>query len=93
MKEILSATLGVTGMVRKTRTLYLIDQTRVHIDEVEGLGTFLELEVVLREGQTEAEGELIAERLMSEFRIDKQALIPEAYVDLLRSRCSRSSTQ
>src|SRR5437764_3898984 len=52
MKEILSATLGVTGMVRKTRTLYLIDQTRVHIDEVEGLGTFLELEVVLREGQT-----------------------------------------
>jgi predicted adenylyl cyclase CyaB len=85
LKEILTKTLGVTGVVRKTRTLYLIGQTRVHIDQVERLGMFLELEVVLREGQTEAEGKAIAERLMSEFEIDKRQLIPEAYADLLNS--------
>jgi predicted adenylyl cyclase CyaB len=85
-KEILTKTLGITGVVKKTRTLYLIGQTRVHIDEVEGLGTFLELEVVLREGQSQAEGKDVAKNLMAEFGIDKQELIPEAYVDLLNSK-------
>jgi predicted adenylyl cyclase CyaB len=65
-------------VVKKTRTLYVIGQTRVHVDQVEGLGVFLELEVVLREGQTEADGKAIAENLMSEFGIDKRQLIPEA---------------
>ena len=37
--EILTRTLGRTGTVKKTRTLYLVGQTRVHIDEVEGLGS------------------------------------------------------
>lgn len=85
LKEILTKTLGVRGVVKKTRTLYLIGQTRVHIDEVEGLGIFLELEVVLRHGQSEAEGKATAENLMAEFGIEKQNLIPEAYVDLLNS--------
>jgi len=83
LKEILSKTLGITGVVRKTRTLYLIGQTRVHIDEVRGLGTFLELEVVLRDAQTETEGKAIAESLMCEFGINKQQLIPETYIDLI----------
>ena len=90
LKEILTKTLGVTGVVRKTRTLYLIGQTRVHIDEVEGLGTFLELEVVLRERQTEAEGKAVVEPLMVEFGIDKRELVPEAYVDLLKSQERRA---
>lgn len=83
LKDILSKTLGIAGVVRKTRTLYLIGQTRVHIDEVEGLGTFLELEVVLRREQPEAEGKAMIERLMFEFGVGKQQLIPEAYIDLI----------
>lgn len=83
LKEILTKTLGIAGVVRKTRTLYMVGQTRVHIDEVERLGTFLELEVVLRDRQTEAEGKTIAESLMAELGIDKRQLIPNAYVDLV----------
>lgn len=75
--EILTATLGRIGVVRKTRTLYLIGQTRVHIDLVEGLGNFLELEVVLRPNQSEPEGQNIASALFSEFGV--------AHSDLRRS--------
>jgi adenylate cyclase class IV len=63
--------------------LYLIGQTRVHLDQVEELGDFLELEVVLRPGQNEAEGKNIASKLLSDFGIEQQHLIAEAYVDLL----------
>ncbi len=84
--EILTATLGKTGVVKKRRTLYLVGQTRVHLDQVEGLGDYLELEVVLRPGQSEAEGKTIAEQLLSQFSISKDELIGEAYVDLLLAK-------
>ena len=48
MKTILEQILPVTGSVRKRRLVYHVGQTRVHLDRVEGLGDFLELEVVLR---------------------------------------------
>jgi predicted adenylyl cyclase CyaB len=86
MLDILTATLGRRGVVKKARTLYLIGQTRVHIDHVHELGDFLELEVVLRPEQSEAEGKDIAESLLLTFGINKQELIAEAYVDLLARR-------
>jgi predicted adenylyl cyclase CyaB len=86
LNEILGATLGRIGVVKKTRVLYLIGQTRVHIDEVQGLGDFLELEVVLRPGQTELEGKSIVTALLAEFGIAQNELIAEAYVDLLARR-------
>lgn len=81
--DILTKTLGRIGRVKKERTLYLIGQTRVHLDRVESLGDFLELEVVLRPEQAESEGKGIAEELLASFGIEKQQLIAEAYVDLL----------
>jgi predicted adenylyl cyclase CyaB len=83
--DILTRTLGRIGEVRKTRILFLIGQTRVHIDTVEGLGDFLELEVVLRPEQTESEGRQIAEQLLTEFGIKNEELVSKAYVDLLAS--------
>ncbi len=85
--DILTRTLGRTGEVKKTRELYMIGQTRVHLDRVEGLGDFLELEVVLRAEQSEAEGQEIAGGVLKELGIEKEQLVAEAYVDLLeRSR-------
>ncbi len=81
--DILTQTLGTAGIVRKARTLYLIGQTRVHLDQVENLGDFLELEVVMRDGQSEEEGKRIAEDLLSKFGVAKDDLLAEAYVDLL----------
>lgn len=84
--RVLSTALGVRAVVRKTRTLLLCGQTRLHFDEVEGLGHFIELEVVLAEGQSAAEGEAIAHGLMKELGICPEDLLAGAYVDMMDGR-------
>jgi len=86
LREILAKTLGVVGVVKKTRLLFLVGQTRVHLDRVERLGEFLELEVVLGPEQTEEEGKRIAEGLLAELGTGKADLLAEAYVDLLNAQ-------
>jgi predicted adenylyl cyclase CyaB len=73
----------VKGVVRKIRLLYWVGQTRIHLDEVEDLGAFAELEVVLRPGQSEAEGLKIAENLAVELGIREEDLVEGAYIDLM----------
>ena len=85
LKRVLELAYGIRGIVRKTRYLYLVGQTRVHLDDVEGLGQFLELEVVMQEGQSDAEGQAIAEGLMASLGIEKSDLLEGAYMDLLES--------
>jgi len=81
----LASSLGTRGVVRKTRSLYRIGQTRVHLDAVEGLGEFLELEVVLRETQSVNEGEEIARKLLAMLGVSPRQLVAGAYIDLLES--------
>ena len=81
--EALTRAQGIQGRVRKTRWLLLVGQTRVHLDRVHGLGDFLELEVVLRDGQSAADGEAIAEQLMGELGIARDQHVAGAYLDLL----------
>ncbi|MBC7365042.1 MAG: class IV adenylate cyclase [Candidatus Aminicenantes bacterium] len=83
LKKVLSAALGERGVVRKIRYFYLAGQTRIHLDRVEGLGDFLELEVVLQPGQTEAEGQTIAFELMKSVGLGSESLVEAAYIDLL----------
>ena len=87
LNRVLAEALGVAGTVRKERRVYLAGPTRIHLDQVEGLGDFLELEVVLRPGQDEAEGVAIAEGLMRLLKVRREDLVDGAYFDLLaRSR-------
>jgi predicted adenylyl cyclase CyaB len=85
LKRVLELAYGIRGIVRKTRYLYLVDQTRVHLDDVEDLGQFMELEVVMREGQSDAQGQLIAEGLMAVLGVERSDLLEGAYMDLLES--------
>jgi adenylate cyclase class IV len=83
MRDALAAGLGVVGRVRKRRRVYLVGQTRLHLDRVEGLGTFLELEVVLAEGQPASEGQAIAEQLLAQLGIGEADLLSGAYIDYM----------
>ena len=84
IREVLSQGYGQTGLVRKHRTLFLIGRTRVHLDRVEGLGDFIELEVVLAEKEPTEAGVLVANELLGKLGISPDALIEGAYVDLLK---------
>jgi predicted adenylyl cyclase CyaB len=83
LRDVLERAYGVIGRVVKRRVLVLLGQTRVHLDTVQGLGEFLELEVVLREDQSEAEGTAIAQALLETLGVGPGALISGAYLDLL----------
>lgn len=83
LKEVLARCLGIRGVVRKRRSLYWMGNTRVHLDEVEGLGSFLELEVLLGSGQSHDEGQAVARELMAKLGIEQSDLIEGAYMDLL----------
>ena len=82
LKEILLGTCGLKTVVDKKRTLYLIGQTRVHLDEVEGLGSFVEIEVVLGEGDDEATGQTIANDVCEKLGLGSLTLEPRSYSDL-----------
>ncbi|HSM71853.1 MAG TPA: class IV adenylate cyclase [Anaerolineales bacterium] len=83
LKRVLELSYGIRGVVKKTRYLYLIGQTRIHLDDVEGLGQYIELEVVMRDGQEDAEGQEIAEGLMASLGVERSDLLQGAYMDLL----------
>ena len=86
LRGVLAAACGLRGRVRKQRTLYLIGPTRVHLDTVEGLGTFLELEVVLCNGQSAVQGEALACELLAAWNIAEAQWLAPAYIDLLEQR-------
>jgi len=93
LREALAMAYGAAGRVRKHRTLYLVGRTRVHLDRVEGLGDFLELEVVLAEGDSADAGVKEARGLMAALGLADDQLVEGAYVDLLSQggSCSRRS--
>jgi adenylate cyclase len=83
LRKSLSMTLGEGITVRKERTLFLIGQTRIHLDRVESLGNFVELEVVMQEGETTEQGIAIANDLLRKLGLDSAERIAVAYADLL----------
>jgi len=93
LREVLTLAHGQTGRIVKQRTLYLVGRTRVHLDRVAGLGTFMELEVVLREGEPVEAGEQEAQALMQQLGITPAQLIDRAYVDMMRDQPSLKDTR
>ena len=85
LREALARGLGVRGRVRKQRLLLMVGATRIHLDQVEDLGDFMELEVVLAEGQSDAQGVATAEALMQALGLGAAPRLAGAYLDLLRA--------
>jgi len=88
LRESLSLAYGQVGRIRKYRTLFLVGRTRVHLDRVEDLGHFLELEVMLEDGESTEVGVREAGELMDRLGIQSSQLIEGAYLDLMLAQGS-----
>jgi predicted adenylyl cyclase CyaB len=86
LREVISQASGVRGTVRKRRWLYWFGSTRIHLDLVEGLGAFMEVEVVLQPDESREEGMGAAAELMDLLDIDPDDFVEGAYIDLLEDK-------
>ncbi len=91
LREALGRACGIQGRVRKKRWLLLKETTRIHLDRVEGLGDFLELEVVLQDGQRDVEGTATAEALLQALGLENAPRLAGAYLDLLAARTAAAA--
>jgi adenylate cyclase, class 2 len=84
LKAVLIASLPVRVVVDKQREIYFIDNVKFHIDDVNELGQFVEIEAIDASGErTEAELLQQCEFYMTELGVRSENLVPESYSELL----------
>jgi predicted adenylyl cyclase CyaB len=83
VKSALSAALGVRGVVRKRREVHMYHNVRIHLDDVEGLGTFVELEAVISPEVDEHVSLTRLEALCGLLGLSRDDGIAGSYADLL----------
>ena len=84
LKTILTTALGIKTIVEKRRKIYFIDNVKFHFDEVQGLGAFVEVEAI------DKDGSIGMERLKEQCRyyakllgIQAKGYIADSYSDLI----------
>jgi predicted adenylyl cyclase CyaB len=84
LKVILTNANGIKVVVKKKREIYFIENVKFHIDEVEGLGSFIEIEAIDKDGTLGQE--LIRQQCafyLIQFGITEENLLTHSYSDLL----------
>lgn len=87
LREVLQAALGTFRIVEKVREIYFIDNVKFHIDEVPGLGSFVEIEAIDLDGRAD-ESSLRAQCVdyIAVLGIAAEELEARSYSDLLADR-------
>lgn len=85
LKALLENALGVKKIVDKQREIYFIDNVKFHLDQVKGLGTFVEIEAI------DADGDIGREKLLEQcqfymkaFKIAEADLLEKSYADMVK---------
>lgn len=85
LRELLSGALGVVTEVNKHRTIYLYDNVRIHLDDVAGLGTYVEFEAIVDENSDDAAARRKIDFLLHAFGIEPGAVASRSYGELIGS--------
>ncbi|MFU8857310.1 MAG: class IV adenylate cyclase [Deferrisomatales bacterium] len=83
LREALVETLGVVGIVSKRRWVFHVGRSRIHLDEVENLGRFLEVEVILDPDEDARCGEAELLALLESLAVPLEDHIVGSYLDIL----------
>lgn len=87
LKELLTKSLGILAVVDKQREIYFIDNVKFHLDNVLGLGTFVEIEAIDEDGTIGRE-KLLEQciRYLQLFGIQNTDLLMDSYSDQILAR-------
>jgi adenylate cyclase class 2 len=85
LKKVLAAALGVVAVVDKVREIYYVDNVKIHLDRVRGLGKFLEVEAFVKKGILRR-GRKQAEDLKKLFGVLPEDILAHSYSDLILAR-------
>jgi adenylate cyclase class IV len=88
LKAALAGTLGVRVEVRKRRRLFLYEGVRIHLDEVEGLGRFIEFEGVATADRSADAFAPVFVDLRRRLAIEEDDLLAVGYSDLVEAACA-----
>lgn len=84
LKEILTRSLGVLAVVNKHREIYFIDNVKFHLDNVKGLGYFVEIEAIDEDGSIGSEKlHEQCKHYLKLLNISKEDLLENSYSDLI----------
>ena len=83
LKEILVKSLGIFKIIEKKREIFFIGNVKIHLDEVKGLGSFVEIEAISKNGDFSKE-QLLSQcnHFLEIFEIKHDDLIPCSYSDM-----------
>ena len=90
-KELLTRMLGRDVVVAKKRSIYLLDNVRIHLDEVDGLGNFFEFEAVYSDSAQERRERTKVRDLIHRFGIRSSSLITGSYRELIKTRKKKAN--
>ena len=82
LKEVLRVACGIVAVVKKRREIFLFKNVRIHLDQVEGKGVFLEFEAVLGEHDSDEAGQRLVEALLKQFGLCSSDLLPSSYAEM-----------
>ncbi len=84
LKEILIKTLGIKAVVDKKRKIYFIGNVKFHFDTVKGLGTFVEVEAMDKDGSIGKEKlQEQCDAYAALFKIDQADFCALSYSDMI----------
>ena len=84
LKDILTESLGILIIVKKEREIYYIENVKFHLDKIENLGTFIEIEANQKEKHVHKENLLNqCKYYLKILKIPKENLVSKSYSDLL----------
>lgn len=86
LKVLMSSILGVDVVVEKKRELFLLENVRIHLDEVKGLGCFFEFEAVYHDLNHEKQEQDKVQQLIANFEIASSDLLTGSYRELVKSK-------
>lgn len=86
LKALLTTALGIRVVVEKWREIYFVDNVKIHLDRVERLGTFVEIEAIDTDGTWEHAGlHQQCVYFMHQFEIKAEALCTGSYAEMLEA--------